>query len=133
MSALVPSDVHHAASRGWLEQRATDQLLVAPALLLPEVASAVSRATGRPLLARRAVLLLLRLPALRIVAVDAELAEAAARLAGDQRLRGVDSVYVALAKRLSLPLVTWDLEQASRASEVIHAGPPARPMGKYTP
>ena len=124
MSALVPSDVHHAASRSWLEQRAADQLLVAPSLLLPEVASAVSRATGRPLLARRAVRLLTRLPALRLVAVDSELAEAAARLAGDQRLRGADSVYVALAKQLSLPLVTWDLEQASRSSEVIHAGAP---------
>jgi len=124
VSALVPSDVHHAASRSWLEQRAVDQLLVAPSLLLPEVASAVSRATGRPLLARRAVRLLSRLPALRIVAVDAELAEAAAQLAGDQRLRGADSVYVALAKQLSLPLVTWDLEQASRASEVIYAGAP---------
>ncbi len=68
--------------------------------------------------------LLSRLPALRIVAVDSELAEAAARLAGDQRLRGADAVYVALAKRLSLPLVTWDLEQVSRASEVIHARAP---------
>jgi len=111
-------------SRSWLEQGAADQVLVAPSLLLPEVASAVSRATGRPLLARRAVRLLTRLPALRIVAVDAELAEAAARLAGDQRLRGADSVYVALAKQLSLALVTWDLEQANRASEVIHAGAP---------
>jgi predicted nucleic acid-binding protein len=123
VSALVPSDVHHAASRSWLEQRAADQLLVAPSLLLPEVASAVSRATGRPLLARRAVQLLSRLPALRIVAVDSELAEAAARLAGDRRLRGADSVYVVLPKRLSLPLATWDLEQASRASEV-NAGAP---------
>jgi predicted nucleic acid-binding protein len=70
------------------------------------------------------VRLLSRLPALRIVAVGSELAEAAARLAGDQRLRGADSVYVALAKRLSLPLVTWDLEQARRASEVILAGAP---------
>ncbi len=111
-------------SRSWLEQIASDQLWVAPALLLPEVASAVSRATGRPLLARRAVRLILRFPALRIVAIDAELAETAARLAGDQRLRGADSVYVALAKQLALPLVTLDLEQASRASEVVRAGPP---------
>jgi predicted nucleic acid-binding protein len=59
-----------------------------------------------------------------MVAVDAELAEAAARVAGDLRLRGADSVYVALAKQLSLELVTWDLEQASRASVVIRAGVP---------
>ena len=124
MSALVPGDLHHAVSRSWLEQRAADQLLVAPALLLPEIASAVSRATGRPLLARRAVRLILRLPAIRIVEVDAELAETAAQLAGDQRLRGADSVYVALAKQLALPLVTWDLEQANRASNVIRAGAP---------
>jgi predicted nucleic acid-binding protein len=75
------------------------------------------------------VRLLSRLPALRIIAVDSELTEAAARLAGDQRFRGADSVYVALAKQLSLPLVTWDLEQASRASEVIHAGAPGVERG----
>ncbi len=122
----MPKDVHHVVSRSWLEREdAAGRLLVAPALLLPEVASAVSRITNRPLLARRAVLSLMRLPALRIVPVDSQLAEAAARIAADHRLRGADSVYVALAKQLSLTLVTWDREQARRAAEVIRARAPA--------
>ena len=121
VSALVPGDDHHAASRAWLEaEHASDRPLIAPALMLPEVAGAISRRTGRPALARRAVRALSRLSALRLLPVDAELAEQAARLAADHGLRGADSVYVAVAKQLALPLATWDRDQARRAARAVH-------------
>ncbi len=130
VSALVSSDVHHAASRAWLEREdEAAGVLVAPALLLPEVASAVSRATRSPLLGRRAIRSLLAVPALRVVPLDGALAELAARLAADHGLRGADAVYVAVAKQLSLPLVTWDREQARRAARVVHAGAPRNATG----
>lgn len=37
-------------------------------------------------------------------------------LAIDLRLRGADAVYVAVADQLSLPLVSWDVEQRERAA-----------------
>jgi predicted nucleic acid-binding protein len=83
------------------------------------VAGAVARRTGEFRLAKRAVDTLLRLPALRLVAVDGPLARAAAELAARLRLRGADAVYVATAERLDLPLVTWDQDQAVRASRLI--------------
>lgn len=117
VSRLVAGDVHHDASRRWLEGHVADGgLVVAPALLLPEIAGAISRRTGQRRLARRAVAAVLRLPALRLVAVDPDLAELAARLAGDLRLRGADALYVATAAHLRLPLVTWDDEQRERAA-----------------
>jgi len=61
VSRLVPQDVHHFASRRYLEERAAaGDPLVAPALLLAEVAGAIARRTGAPELGRRALEGLLR-------------------------------------------------------------------------
>jgi predicted nucleic acid-binding protein len=120
VSHLVPHDVHHAASRAWLTRHLSEGgLVIAPALLLPEIAGAVARRTGAPRLAQRAVEAVLRLPALRLVPVDDVLARRAAVLAGRLRLRGADAVYIATAATLRQPLVTWDAEQRDRAARVI--------------
>ena len=120
VSRLVPHDVHYERSRRWLMRHvARGGLVIAPALLLPEVAGAVVRRTGEPRLARRAVDAVLRLPALRLVSVDDVLARSAARLAGRLRVRGADAIYIATAARLRLPLVTWDFEQRDRAAGLV--------------
>jgi predicted nucleic acid-binding protein len=54
-------------------------------------------------------------PGIRLVGLDASLAEEAALLATDQGLRGADAVYLAVAARFGLPVVTWDLEMMHRA------------------
>jgi predicted nucleic acid-binding protein len=119
VSRLVPQDVHHAATREWLEQQArSGQLFVAPVLALAEVAGAISRRAGRRL-ARRAIVVLLRVPGLRLVPIDTRLGQSAARLAADLALRGADAVYVAMAHHLNLPLTTWDGEQRERANRLI--------------
>jgi predicted nucleic acid-binding protein len=126
VSRLVPHDTNHEASRHWLTRHiAAGGLVIVPALLLPEVAGAVARRTGRPRLARRAVDAVLRLPELRLVPVDDVLAHTAAGLAGRLRLRGADAIYVAVAAGLSLPLVTWDSEQRERAGRLVEVLTPA--------
>ncbi|MBI3635378.1 MAG: PIN domain-containing protein [Candidatus Rokubacteria bacterium] len=127
VSRLVTRDVNHEISRRWLDRHVADGgLIVAPAVLLPEVAGAITRRTGRRRLARRAIAALLRLPELRLVTIDAALAEVAARLAGDLKLRGADALYVATAARLRLALVTWDVEQQARGgAEVAVVSPSA--------
>jgi predicted nucleic acid-binding protein len=120
VSRLVPHDVNHATSRGWLQARlAGDDLLVAPVLLLVEVAGAVSRRTRRPSLAKRAIEVMMRLPGLRLVPVDSRLGRAAAQLAADLGLRGADAIYVATAHQLGITLVTWDVDQCERAGRLI--------------
>jgi predicted nucleic acid-binding protein len=127
VSRLVPGDPSHATSRAWLEaQVARGDLLVSPALLLPEVAGALVRRTGLAVAARRAIAQLLRLPAVRLVAVDERVAREAGRLAARLRLRGADAVYVAVARLLRLPLVTLDHEQERRAGEAIVVRQPSR-------
>ena len=119
VSHLVPHDVHHSASRAWLTDHVRDGgLVIAPALLLPEIAGAVARRTGAPRLAQRAIEAVLKLPGLRLP-VDDVLGRAAAGLAARLRLRGADAIYIAAAVSLRLPLVTWDAEQRERAARII--------------
>ena len=126
VSRLVPHDVHHAASRAWLARHVADGgLVIAPMLLLPEVAGAVARRTGAPRLARGAVEAVLRLPGLRLVPLDDGLARSAAGLAGRLRLRGADAIYIAVAATLHVPLVTWDVEQRERATRIVEVLAPS--------
>lgn len=125
VSRLLPVDVHHRPSYIWLEDRvAQGDLLLAPALLLAEVAGAVARRTGRPELGAQALQLLLQLPTFRLVPVDAQLAQRGAEMAAKQRLRGADALYVALAHELGLPLLTWDQEQHARGGAVVRVMTP---------
>ncbi|MBI4219418.1 MAG: PIN domain-containing protein [Chloroflexi bacterium] len=122
VSRFVQVDVTHTASRSWIEAcLGRDTLLVAPALLLPEVAGAVSRRTGVPALGERAANLIEQLPGVRLVPLDADLAPLSANLAAKHQLRGADAVYIALAQYLGLPLVTWDREQVERGGRVVLA------------
>ena len=93
--------------------------VAAPLLVLAEVAGAVARRTGVSELGARAVSQMQRLPNARLVPVDTELAQLGAQLAAELRLRGADALYVALARRLSIPLVTWDQEQRERGRPLV--------------
>jgi predicted nucleic acid-binding protein len=125
VSRLVAGHVHHARCREWMDKQASSGgILVAPALVLAEVAGAISRRTKRPSLARRAVEALQALPNLRLVSMDPALAGLAAELAADHALRGADAVYVATASQLGLPLVTLDGEQLQRAKPIVSTSSP---------
>jgi len=134
VSRLVPQDVHHAASRRWLEEQAAGgDLVISPTLLLAEVAGAVSRRTGHAQLAHQAVQMLLRLTELRLVPLDGRLGRSAAQLAAEIGLRGADAVYLATAHHLNVPLVTWDREQQARADRLVAVQAPGRrgePFGR---
>jgi predicted nucleic acid-binding protein len=117
ISRFLVQEIHHARSRGWLETRlAAGEPVLAPTLLLVEIAGALSRRTGDPVLAQRVVGDIVLLPESRFINLTSPLAVRAARLASELRLRGADAVYVAVAEALSLPLVTWDREQLTRAA-----------------
>ncbi|MBI5713643.1 MAG: type II toxin-antitoxin system VapC family toxin [Chloroflexi bacterium] len=120
VSRLVASDVNHAASRVWLEKFAVEEnQFVVPTLVLAEISGSVARRAEDAKSGHEAVKLVLRLPSLRLINVDRALSELAAQLAADYKLRGADSIYVAAAKQLNIPLVTLDEEQFKRASKII--------------
>ena len=120
VSRLVSQDEFHAAVKSWMEeQREAGVQFISPALLLAEVGGAISRRTGNPALAKKTITQLENLPGLRLVEMDNELVRQAAKLAAELGLRGADSMYVAVARRLDLPLVTFDVDQHQRAGERI--------------
>jgi predicted nucleic acid-binding protein len=120
VSQLRPHDVNHDASRLWMERYiAADGLLVAPIFLLVEVAAAISRRTGEPTLARKAIEDLNSLDAIQFVPLDSVLIQAVIEVATDLQLRAGDATYVAVARQLNLPLVTWDKEQLQRGGSLL--------------
>jgi len=107
----------HARSWAWFEQvRAGQEPIAAPVILLAEVASAVSRGVGDPELALRVVQQLAQSQVVDLVSVTRELAEQAAAIAAEHRVRGCDAVYIALAARRGDCLVTLDRQQLERGS-----------------
>jgi predicted nucleic acid-binding protein len=119
VSRLYLRDAHHSRSVSWFAAQTANTLLISPVIVLAEVASAVARRTGEPMMAMAMVARLRALPNLRLVAVDDPMGALAARLAAEQALRGADAVYVAAALSLGLPLVTLDQQQLERAQAVI--------------
>ena len=120
VSQLMRRDINHNPSIFWLNQfGAAGGLLVAPVFLQIEVAAAVSRITGQSTLSREALEDLKSSDTLQFVPLDAMIVESAIDIASDLQLRAGDAIYVALARQLSIPLVTWDREQLQRAKRLI--------------
>lgn len=113
-------DAHHVASRAWMAtQTRAGMALFAPLIALPEVAGPIARITGRRETGLRATRRLLETPGIRLVDLDRRLMSEALILAARLRLRGADAVYVAVARRFHVPLVTWDQQLAERAAPVV--------------
>jgi predicted nucleic acid-binding protein len=126
ISSLLIRDVNHAVSRSWRRTWiAGGGTFTLPSVILPEIAGAIARRTGRPLLGERAVATILANPANSLVSVDQSLARLASQHAATLSLKGSDAVYTALAEQMGLLLFTWDGEQLNRAAGRIQVQRPA--------
>lgn len=120
VSWLVTTDVHHEASRDWIERyNALGGFLAAPSFLVVEVAAAIARNERQSEKAKAAVKLLYSVKTLRLVNLSPTLIRSAVNIASDLQLRAGDTMYVAVAHALRLPLVSWDKEQLTRAAGLI--------------
>jgi predicted nucleic acid-binding protein len=129
VNAFLTHEDGHEESRALLRKLYDEgRPLLAPALLLPEVASALARGQGDSELARRFADTLRRLPHLTLIPLDSVLGQEAADLAAAYRLRGADAVYVAVARRFEAALVTRDSEQRQRSVPVVRALTPAEAL-----
>ena len=122
---LHHEDRFHLESTSWIAQRLlAGGVIIAPRLVLAEVAGATARRTGDSTIGHAAVQQLLAMPGLSLVPVTDNLADSAAMFAAELRLKGADAVYIAVAAELSMPLVTWDDEQRDRGAHVIDTRSP---------
>jgi len=125
VSWSLSQDAHHVESHSWISERVRKrENIVLSGLALAELAGAVSRRTGNRDLGRQAFILVLRLSVVELTQLDRSTTLLAAGLAAQLSLRGSDAIYVALASRLDLPLVTWDEEQAERAGVAVKVRSP---------
>ncbi len=125
ISAVFPQDSFHAVSELWLFRQTLPRLgVILPTLALSEITGAISRVSNDLDRARAVLAQFEQLPSVQFHALDRELATAAANIAIDLHLRGADAVYVALAARHGLPLITWDRELLERAAGRIEVRKP---------
>ncbi len=129
INAFNPSEPGHAESNrllALLQEKAAP--IIVPTLVLPEVAAAVARGQDDAELARRFAATLSQLPHLVLVVVDVTLAQQAADLAAQHRLRGSDAVYAAVALRFGSVLVTLDRQQRERVAGAVDTLWPAEAL-----
>ncbi len=115
-----PLEAAHEEAWVWLRTTLpSGDSIVAPAILAVEVAAAVSRGVGDIALAHRAVDQVMSGDVVELMPVTTSLSRRAARIAADQRIRGADACYVALAESLDAELVTLDRQQLERGAQVV--------------
>ena len=115
----------HARSWTWFEQaQKAQEPIMAPVILLAEVAAALSRGLGDAALAHRVVRQLSQSDIVDLVPVTLTLAQQAASLAADHRIRGCDAVYVAMADQFGDYLVTLDRQQLDRGAAIVDTREP---------
>ena len=114
ISALRAGDANHARAASYLAPllQGTDSIVV-PAIFDIEVFATLARAGYAPADARRAADLFVG--SARTVTLGPRAARAASITASRTRLRTGDAIYVWVADREALPLVTLDAEILSRA------------------
>jgi predicted nucleic acid-binding protein len=120
VNAFNPHEQGHAASLQILSeiQQRGDPVIV-PALMVPEIASAVARATDDGAGAIQYANATAALSHLTLVSLTPIVARQAAELAAAHRLRGADAVYVGVARRYGTTLVSRDDEQRTRGAAAV--------------
>lgn len=122
VSRLITTDINHAKAQVWLDSfLLAGGTLVAPTLFVTEVGANVSRITGKAGRGRAAVGQIYILPVMTLVAMDQGLIDEATDIGIDFAIKASDAFFVAIARRLSIPLVTFDQNQLNRPTTIITA------------
>ncbi len=119
VNAFNPHEEGHAQSLAIAAIQEAGDPVIVPALLLPEVASAVARASDDRGGALEYANATAALRHLTLVSLTSTMARQAAELAAIHRLRGADAVYLAVARRYGTTVVSRDEEQRSRGSGIV--------------
>ncbi len=127
-------DPAYAVCHTLLERlQGTQQRIVVPTLILAEIAGPISRFYRDPVRARLYADSVAAFPKLILRTVDEALARFAAELAADYALRGMDAIYVAVARQYGCPLITLDDEIRRRASMIITVQTPTEVLHTLPP
>ncbi len=125
VSAFTPTELAHQASKAFmLKVREQSIPIIVPILVLPEISAALSRGQGKPELGLAFVEQLRNFPNTTFIDVDDAVASLAVEIAAQNRLRGSDAIYAAVALRFGTELITLDKEQLDRLPKVVSVRKP---------
>ena len=120
VSAFMPIEPAHQASKKFMLNMGEQSIpIIVPFLILPEISAALARGHGKPEAAKAFVLELRNLPNITFVDLDESVANLAVDIAANNRLRGSDAVYGAVALRFGTELITLDKEQLHRLAKLL--------------
>ena len=120
VSAFTPTEPGYQASKSFmLNVREQSVPIIVPILVLPEISAALSRGQGKPELGKAFVQEIRGFPNTTFIDVDETVATLAVGIAANNRLRGSDAVYAAVALRFGTELITLDREQLARLPKVL--------------
>ena len=125
VSAFTPTEPAHQASKAFmLNVREQSVPIIVPILILPEISAALSRGQGKPALGLSFVQELRNFPNTTFIDINENIADLAVDIAANNRLRGSDAVYAAVALRFGTELITLDREQLDRLPKVLSVREP---------
>ena len=125
VSAFTPTEPAHQASKAFmLNLREQSIPIIVPVLVLPEISAALARGQGKPKLGLAFVQELRNFPNTTFINVDDSIADLAVDIAANNRLRGSDAIYAAVALRFGTELITLDREQLDRLPKVLSVREP---------
>ena len=120
VSAFTPTEPAHQVSKAFmLSVREQSIPIIVPVLVLPEISAALSRGQGKPELGKAFTQELRNFPNTTFIDVDDGIAILAVEIAANNRLRGSDAIYAAVALRFGTELITLDREQLDRLAKVL--------------
>ena len=120
ISLVTRGEDAHQPTRTWYEAALrSGEVMHAPVVILSEVAAAISRGQDDNERARKVAETLKRSQAITLHTVSLSMADRAAVIASEHRIRGCDALYVALAEALDKALFTLDRQQKERGAAVV--------------
>ncbi len=126
VSFYAEDEADHVATQAWFAQAVrSGERFLAPTIVLVEVAAAVARRTGQPSAGLNVLAEIRSLPRLTLVTLTDDVVSEAADVAARLRLRAGDALYLVVARRAGVRLVTWDGEQLARGAALVQTATPA--------
>jgi predicted nucleic acid-binding protein len=120
VNAFNPTEPGSDQSLAFITKLRNERIpVIQPTLFLPEVIASVARKKGDAKLALQLATELRNFSSLTLVTLDENLADFASEVAANNRLRGSDAVYAAVALRFGTELITLDREQLDRLPKIL--------------
>lgn len=128
VNSFIEGEKYHEFSKKLMDKIKNDAIrVVFPEIVLPEVAHAMSTGFDAKT-AIEFVANLRKIPTFTFVPIDAELSNLASRCAATYKMRGADSLYVAVSYTFNAKLITLDLRQKESAKNIVTALTPVEEL-----